>query len=86
MHPLASGNDRIMKVGDLGYEVIVTDNPAFYMENLNYNIPTFSNENVSEEMIQELVNTLSESDSNKAKRFVKTFTTKNGKLRKFNQL
>ena len=86
MHPMASGKDRIMKVGDLGYEVIVTDNPAFYLENLNYNVPTFSNVNVSEEDLQEIVDTLSQSDSHKAKKFVKTFTTKAGKLRDFNQL
>ncbi len=86
MHDLSSKNDKIMKAGDLGYEVIVTDNPAFYMEHMNYNIAAFNNDTVDEASFQELITTLQKSDSNKAKKFVRTFTDKKDRLKKFKDL
>lgn len=86
IHGLSSGNDKIMQVGDLGYEVIVTDNPEYYLENMSYNIATFSNETVSEENLQALASNLKGTKSRNAKKFLKAIANNQGKIRNFRNL
>lgn len=86
INKMASGDDKIMRIGNLGYEVIVTDNPEFYLENLKYNIGVFSNKTVSQEYLQEVVNKLQGTKSKEAKKFLKNISFKDGNLKKFNNL
>ena len=85
IYPLSSKDDEVMMTAD-GVEVIVTKNPAFFIENNNSNAITFSNSRVNEERMQDIVNKLKNSTTNNGKRFIRTFTDRNGKIKNFSTL
>ena len=85
IYPLSSKDDEVMITAD-GVEVIVTKNPAFFIENNNSNAITFSNSRVNEERMQDIVDKLKGSTTNNGKRFIRTFTDRNGKIKNFSTL
>ena len=90
IYPLSSKDDEVMMTAD-GVEVIVTKNPAFFIENNNSNAITFSNSrfNNSEEDVkrmQDIVDKLKNSTTNNGRRFIRTFTDRNGKIKNFSTL
>ena len=85
IYPLSSKDDEVMMTAD-GVEVIVTKNPAFFIENNNSNAITFSNSRVNEERMQDIVDKLKNSTTNNGKRFIRTFTDRNGKIKNFSTL
>ena len=85
IYPLSSKDDEVMMTAD-GVEVIVTKNPAFFIENNNSNAITFSNSRVKEERMQDIVDKLKNSTTNNGKRFIRTFTDRNGKIKNFSTL
>lgn len=85
IYPLSSKDDEVMITAD-GVEVIVTKNPAFFIENNNSNAITFSNSRVNEERMQDIVDKLKDSTTNNGKRFIRTFTDRNGKIKNFSTL
>lgn len=72
VHKLSSKNDRIAEIG--GVEVIITDNPLFYVQNFNYNTLKVSPARVTEESYKKLTDTLSVSKRTNAKNFIKAIT------------
>lgn len=72
IYELASENDRVCKFGNV--QVIVTDNPLFYVQNLNYNTLKVSPERVTQESYDNLVETLSLSKRTNSKNFIKAIT------------
>lgn len=85
IYPLSSKDDEVMMTAD-GVEVIVTKNPAFFIENNNSNAITFSNSRVNEERMQDIVDKLKDSTTNNGRRFIRTFTDRNGKIKNFSTL
>lgn len=85
IYPLSSKDDEVMMTAD-GVEVIVTKNPAFFIENNNSNAITFSNSRVNKERMQDIVNKLKNSTTNNGRRFIRTFTDRNGKIKNFSTL
>lgn len=85
IYPLSSKDDEVMMTAD-GVEVIVTNNPAFFIENNNSNAITFSNSRVNEERMQDIVDKLKDSTTNNGRRFIRTFTDRNGKIKNFSTL
>lgn len=85
IYPLSSKDDEVMMTAD-GVEVIVTKNPAFFIENNNSNAITFSNSRVNEERMQDIVGKLKNSTTNNGRRFIRTFTDRNGKIKNFSTL
>ena len=85
IYPLSSKDDEVMMTAD-GVEIIVTKNPAFFIENNNSNAITFSNSRVNEERMQDIVDKLKNSTTNNGKRFIRTFTDRNGKIKNFSTL
>ena len=90
IYPLSSKDDEVMMTAD-GVEVIVTKNPAFFIENNNSNAITFSNSRFSNseedvKRIQDIVDKLKNSTTNNGRRFIRTFTDRNGKIKNFSTL
>lgn len=90
IYPLSSKDDEVMMTAD-GVEVIVTKNPAFFIENNNSNAITFSNSRFSNfeegvKRMQDIVDILKDSTTNNGKRFIRTFTDRNGKIKNFSTL
>lgn len=85
IYPLSSKDDEVMMTAD-GVEVIVTKNPAFFIEKNNSNAITFSNSRVNEERMQDIVDKLKNSTTNNGRRFIRTFTDRNGKIKNFSTL
>lgn len=85
IHKMASKDDTVVE-SPSGELIIVSNNPAFYIENLSYNIASFSNTRVTEEELTNLCDNLRSSTTPEAKKFVRTFTDKFHKLKKFNEL
>lgn len=85
IYPLSSKDDVVMMTAD-GVEVIVTKNPAFFIENNNSNAITFSNSRVDEKRVQDMVDKLQNSTTSNGKRFIRTFTKKNGDIKNFSAL
>lgn len=85
IYPLSSKDDVVMMTAD-GVEVIVTKNPAFFIENNNSNAITFSNSRVDEKRMQDMVDKLQNSTTSNGKRFIHTFTKKNGDIKNFSAL
>ena len=85
IYPLSSKDDEVMMTAD-GVEIIVTKNPAFFIENNNSNAITFSNSRVNEERMQDIVDKLKNSTTNNGRRFIRTFTDRNGKIKNFSTL
>lgn len=85
IYPLSSKDDVVMMTAD-GVEIIVTKNPAFFIENNNSNAITFSNSRVDEKRMQDIVDKLKNSTTNNGRRFIYTFTDRNGKIKNFSTL
>ena len=91
IYPLSSKDDEVMITAD-GVEVIVTKNPAFFIENNNSNAITFSNSRFSNseeedvKRMQDIVDKLKNSTTNNGRRFIRTFTDRNGKIKNFSTL
>lgn len=85
IYPLSSKDDVVMMTAD-GVEVIVTKNPAFFIENNNSNAIAFSNSRVDEKRMQDIVDKLKNSTTNNGRRFIYTFTDRNGKIKNFSTL
>lgn len=90
IYPLSSKDDEVMMTAD-GVEVIVTKNPAFFIENNNSNAITFSNSRFSNseedvKRMQDIVDKLKNSTTNNGRRFIRTFTDRNGKIKNFSTL
>ena len=85
IYPLSSKDDEVMMTAD-GVEVIVTKNPAFFIENNNSNAITFSNSRVNEERMQDIVDKLKNSTTNNGRRFIRTFTDRNREIKNFSTL
>ena len=90
IYPLSSKDDEVMMTAD-GVEVIVTKNPAFFIENNNSNTITFSNSRFSNseedvKRMQDIVDKLKNSTTNNGRRFIRTFTDRNGKIKNFSTL
>lgn len=86
LHGMASGKDKIMQVGKMGYEVIVTDNPSYYFNNIKYNLAAFSNKTITEDNITNLVSVLKDSKVKRVQRFIHSLTDYKGNLRNFRAL
>ena len=85
IYPLSSKDDIVMMTAD-GVEIIVTKNPAFFIENNNSNAITFSNSRVDEKRMQSMVDKLKDSTTSNGRRFIHTFTDRNGKIKNFSTL
>ena len=90
IYPLSSKDDEVMITAD-GVEVIVTKNPAFFIENNNSNAITFSDSRFSNfkedvKRMQDIVDILKDSTTNNGRRFIRTFTDRNGKIKNFSTL
>ena len=72
MYEMSSEEDAVCQVGDI--QVIITDNPLFYVQNLNYNTLKTSPKRVTDESYQKLIETLKESKRQNSKNFLKAIT------------
>ena len=72
IYEMSSKDDVVCKLGNV--QIIVTDNPLFYVQNLNYNTLKVSPERVTEESYQTLINTLSQSKRTNSKNFLKAIS------------
>ena len=78
IYELASEKETICKIGNI--EIIVTDNPLFYVQNLNYNTLKVSPTRITEESYKQLTDTLSQSKRANSKNFIKAITDNSGQL------
>ena len=69
IHELSSDDDSVLSVG--GVQIIVTDNPLFYVQNMNYNTLKVSPKRVTEESYQTLIDTLQQSKRKNSQNFLK---------------
>ena len=76
LYRLASTNDNVAEIG--GVEVIITDNPLFYVQNFNYNTLKVSPTRVTDESYKALTDMLSVSKRTNAKNFIKAITGEAG--------
>ena len=86
IYQMSSDNDSICSFN--GIEVIVTDNPLFYVQNFNYNTLRVSPKRVTEESYQTLIETLSQSKRANSKNFLKAISNVKGEymdISKFKQ-
>lgn len=72
MYELSSDKDVVCNLD--GVQVIVTENPLFYVQNLNYNTLKVSPKRVTEESYQTLIGTLKESKRQNSKNFLKAIS------------
>ena len=75
LYELSSKDDLICQVG--GVPVIVTDNPLFYVQNLNYNTLKVSPLRVTSESYTTLIDTLKQSKRKNSQNFLKAITNEN---------
>ena len=78
MYELASKDDVVCRVGDV--QVIVSSNPLFYVQNLNYNTLKVSPKRVTQESYDALVGVLRESKRTNSKNALKAITNPDGSL------
>ena len=76
IYEMSSGNDSVCKLGDV--QIIVTDNPLFYVQNLNYNTLKVSPTRVTQESYETLTGTLAQSKRTNSKNFIKAITNPDG--------
>lgn len=76
MYELSSDKDVVCNLD--GVQVIVTENPLFYVQNLNYNTLKVSPKRVTEESYQNLIGTLKESKRKNSQNFLKAISTPEG--------
>ena len=72
IYEMSSSDDFVCKMG--GVEIIVTNNPLFYVQNLNYNTLKTSPTRVTEESYQSLIDTLKVSKRTNSKNFLKAIS------------
>ena len=78
IYELSSEDDTVCKIGDT--QIIVTKNPLFYVQSLNYNTLKVSPERVTEESYQALIEDLSKSKRLNSKNFLKAISLDEGYL------
>ena len=78
MYELSSKDDVVCKVGDV--QVIVSKNPLFYVQNLNYNTLKVSPARVTQESYDDLVGVLRESKRVNSKNALKAITNPDGSI------
>ena len=78
MYELSSKDDVVCKVGDV--QVIVSKNPLFYVQNLNYNTLKVSPARVTQESYDELLGVLRESKRVNSKNALKAITNPDGSI------
>lgn len=76
MYELSSDKDVVCNLD--GVQVIITENPLFYIQNLNYNTLKVSPKRVTEESYQNLIGTLKESKRQNNKNYLKAISTPEG--------
>ena len=69
IYEMSSDKDAVCKIGDV--QIIVTDNPEFYIQNLNYNTLKVSPKRVTQESYDNLVDFLQKSKRSNAKNYLK---------------
>lgn len=78
LYEMASEHDDVCKVGDV--QVIVTDNPMFYINSMNYNTLKVSPKRVTQESYDSLVENLKESKRTNSQNFMKAITIGEGSV------
>lgn len=78
LYELSSEKDYVCKVGNT--EIIVTDNPEFYLNTLNYNTLKVSPARITQESYDNLINILSISKRKNHSNLLKAISTENGYL------
>ena len=76
MYEMSSKEDRVCKIGDV--QIIVTDNPLFYVNSLNYNTLKVSPTRVTQESYDSLIESLEGSTRKNSKNFLTAITNANG--------
>lgn len=76
IYEMASEEDAVCNIG--GVQVIVTDNPLFYVQSLNYNTLKVSPTRVTKDSYQTLIQTLEQSKRANARNYLKAITTNKG--------
>ena len=69
LHRLSSENDKVY-IAENGKEVIITDNPEFYIDSFSYNTMQFSDSTIDSNYFEELFNLVLNSDSKNAVQFL----------------
>lgn len=72
MYQMSSEDDFVCKID--GVEIIITDNPLFYVNNLNYNTLKVSHTRVTQKNYEQLINSLSKSKRSNAQNYLKAIT------------
>ena len=78
IYEMSSDQDVVCKLGNT--QVIITDNPLFYVQNLNYNTLKVSPSRVTDESYQALTSTLALSKRTNSKNYLKAITLPTGEL------
>ena len=76
MYEMSSKEDRVCKIGDV--QIIVTDNPLFYINTMNYNTLKVSPKRVTQESYETLIGALEESTRKNSKNFLTAIKNANG--------
>ena len=76
IYELSSDKDVVCNLD--GVQVIITENPLFYVQKLNYNTLKVSPKRVTEESYQNLIGTLKESKRKNSQNFLKAILTPEG--------
>lgn len=71
LYRLSSENDKIYKAEN-GKEVIITDNPWFYIDSFSYNTMEFSDFTIESDYFEELFNPILQSDSKNVEQFLES--------------
>lgn len=72
LHRLSSENDKVY-IAENGKEVIITDNPWFYIDSFSYNTIQFSDFAIESDYFEELFNPILQSDSKNVEQFLELF-------------
>ena len=78
MYELSSEKDAVCMVGDV--QIIVTENPLFYVQNLNYNTLKVSPSRVTQDSYDSLVGMLRESKRTNSQNALKAITNPDGSI------
>lgn len=81
VYEMSSDKDFVCEVN--GVEIIITDNPLFYVKNLNYNTLKVSPERVTEESYNNLINSLEKSKRINAKNYLKAISFGNNETKRY---
>ena len=78
MYELSSDKDIVCRIGDV--QIIVSKNPMFYVQNLNYNTLKVSPKRVTQESYEKLIESLKQSKRVNSKNFIKAISNPDGTL------